>query len=116
MLYASTHLSLCCLEMLVHVTPRKMPPALVWSCADLGMAVPELDFTWDVHDESLTQRAGHRWAQERSDLAASVPSVVLPQERNVLLNPQHGEYYEIRWTEPEPLSWDRRIVKLAVGE
>lgn len=116
MLYASTHLSLCCLEMLVHFTPRKMPPNLVWSSADLPLFVQELDFQWDIEDPSLTRQVGHRWAQSRTALAASVPSVVLPQERNVLLNPQHEDYYEIGWTKPEPLSWDHRIVKLALGK
>lgn len=39
MLYASTHLSLACHEMLVHMAPKQMPPHLVWSFADLWVEV-----------------------------------------------------------------------------
>ena len=46
-LYASTALSLCCLEILVHtVDARMIPPGLVWSSAYLDDVSP-LDFRGD---------------------------------------------------------------------
>jgi RES domain-containing protein len=38
-----------------------------------------------------------------------VPSVIVPQERNVLLNPAHPDFRRIRLGAPEPFSFDPRM-------
>jgi len=42
-------------------------------------------------------------------LAAQVPSVIIPAEFNVLLNPNHSSYDKIRWSEPRPFRFDPRL-------
>lgn len=44
-----------------------------------------------------------------------VPSVIIPVEYNVLLNPTRRQYNEIEWSEPQPFPWDRRLVELVQG-
>ena len=115
MLYASTALSLCCLETLVHtVDARIIPPSLVWSYAELDDIRP-LEFLGDIRNESLTRQAGHYWINNGNELATLVPSIIIPVEYNVLLNPTHRQYNDIGWSEPQPFPWDRRLIQLVRG-
>ena len=116
MLYASTHLSLACLEVLVHMSPKQMPPNLVWSFADLWMEVGELAYRRNLSDELLTRQAGYQWASSLESLAILVPSVVLPEEMNVLINPVHSDFSNISWSESKFLNWDKRLVSLVTGD
>ena len=98
MLYASTTLSLCCLETLY-----------------LNLNIQPLEFQWDIGNESLTRQAGHYWINNGNELATMVPSLVVPPEYNVLLNPTHPQYSDIGWSESQPFPWDRRLIELVRG-
>jgi RES domain-containing protein len=52
-------------------------------------------------------RIGADWAQERRTAALSVPSAVMPVERNFLLNPSHPDFRRIAIGRPVPFSFDR---------
>lgn len=111
MLYCSAALSLACLEVLVHFAPDKIPPDYVYSSAELK-SVPELgDFQGDLADDDSTRRYGHSWATSQRSLALLVPSVVIPVEFNVLLNPLHPGYAEVAWNPPQPFRFDPRLLK-----
>ena len=115
MLYGSTALSLCCLEILVHtVDARIIPPGLVWSWTELER-VGVLDFQWDVHNERLTRQAGQDWINNGHELATLVPSVIIPVEYNVLINPTNARFGNIEWSDPQPFPWDRRLINLVRG-
>jgi RES domain-containing protein len=55
------------------------------------------------------QVAGDSWAQRLSDLAIHVPSVIIPEEFNILLNPRHAAYNAVVWSEPRPFQFDHRL-------
>jgi RES domain-containing protein len=38
-----------------------------------------------------------------------VPSAVVPQEWNILLNPAHLDFSAIEWTNEGPFHWDSRL-------
>ena len=71
-----------------------------------------LDFRLDLHNEVLTRQTGHYWINNGNELATLVPSVIIPVEYNVLLNPTYRQYDEIGWSEPQPFPWDRRLIEL----
>jgi len=84
MLYASTSLSLACLEILVHLSPRQTPEDYVYSTANfkpLGGAEAEYlaasDFRGDLRDVDSTRRAGLAWVMHRQSLGLLVPSVII---------------------------------------
>lgn len=52
--------------------------------------VDSLSPKW-VEDVNATQAIGDRWLSERRSLLLQVPSVLVPETWNVLLNPQHTE-------------------------
>jgi len=55
---------------------------------------------------------GTGWARSRVSVALSVPSSVIPHERNVLLNPLHPDFARVRLLLPEDFSFDPRMWKM----
>lgn len=54
---------------------------------------------------------GTAWLNRPSgSVALAVPSVIVP-EQNILINPNHTDFIEIRWHEPKQLIVDRRLVR-----
>jgi len=62
------------------------------------------------HPQS-TQEMGAQWIREGSAAILSVPSTVIPQERNYILNPAHPDFKRIRIGKPQPFSLDPRMWK-----
>ena len=61
---------------------------------------------------SVTSTLGSRWLKEQRTLALRVPSVLVPQEHNLLLNPAHPEFGQVKLAaEPAPFRFDERLRK-----
>lgn len=56
-----------------------------------------------------TQRLGSEWQVGGSSAALVVPSVLVPQEFCVLLNPEHPDIDRIMVGYPEPFEFDGRL-------
>lgn len=56
-----------------------------------------------------TQAIGSEWQQAGRSVALVVPSVLVPQEYCVLLNPEHPDVDKILVTYPEPFTFDGRL-------
>ncbi len=116
--YTSSALSLAALELFVHVEPGQAPRPL-WSFratvpdAEVEALEPSrLPRTWrDFPAPEATQEIGSRWAERAASVALSVPSAVVPGERNVLLNPLHPRFRSVRVGDPAPFSFDPRMWK-----
>jgi RES domain-containing protein len=114
--YASTSRPLAVLEMLVHVTRETVPDDLAlipMDVPDEGIAVLHTPPAgWNELPFSASARAmGDRWAARRASLALSVPSVVLPLERNLLINPLHPDFHTVAVGKPEDIAFDRRLLR-----
>jgi RES domain-containing protein len=115
--YASDSLSLAALELLVHCDPALLPDDLVAIAIGIpdGLAIrrveaADLPRSWRRHPapESLA-RMGDEWAKGRTSAVLSVPSAVVPGERNVLLNPAHPDFRRIRAGRSEKFALDARL-------
>jgi RES domain-containing protein len=115
--YASESLSLAALELLVHCDPALLPDDLVAIAAEIPDALgvrrleeEALPRGWRRHPapESL-RRLGAEWLHECGTAGLSVPSAVVPRERNVLLNPAHPDFRKVRVGAPEAFSLDARL-------
>jgi RES domain-containing protein len=114
MVYASTSRPLALLEMLVHLPREYAPLGAVLVPAevpdDLISATPEMPEGWNQFpygEES--RRIGDHWVEQGSSLAMFVPSVILPAEKNILINPAHAHFRQITVGPPEPQAFDRRL-------
>jgi RES domain-containing protein len=117
--YTSSSLSLAALETLAHFDEEEGPDALVAIPADMPDDVPitrikisELASNWRTTPapESLAE-IGTRWTMARHSLVLAVPSAIIPQELNYLLNPLHPQVKRIRVGRPKPFSFDPRLWK-----
>lgn len=111
MLYASTALSLACLELLVHLSPDQIPLEYVYTAAEIQTDPAPHDFRGSLRDSEATRRYGHAWATSQSSLAIYVPSVIIPVEYNVLLNPLHAALHGVAWGDPTSFEFDPRLLR-----
>ena len=117
--YTSSSLSLAALETLAHFDEEEAPDTLVAIPADMPDEVPitrvklsELVANWRATPppESLAE-TGTRWAVARHSLVLAVPSAIIPEDLNYLLNPLHAQFKRIRVGRPKPFSFDPRLWK-----
>lgn len=115
--YTSATLSLATLEYFVHLDPADMPDDLVAIPADIPDTVSRTEIraealpsNWRAYPapEALAE-LGTAWVRARRTAILLVPSAIVPQERNVLLNPAHANVRRIRLGQPEPFSFDPRL-------
>ena len=52
---------------------------------------------------------GGDWVRTNREVGLRVPSAVIPQEWNMLLNPAHRDFPAIKWTNEGPFHWDARL-------
>lgn len=115
--YTSATLSLAALERFVHIDPDLEPADLIAVPVDTDerMPIQSLDpaafpADWRTYPapESLA-RLGATWVAEARTPMLAVPSVVVPHERNYLLNPEHPAFQRLRIGLSEPFSFDPRM-------
>lgn len=115
--YASATLSLAALEYLVHVDIAEVPADLV----ALGIEVPEdaaaavlgvadLPPDWKRPDAAGSAAVGDAWVAEGASLTLAVPSAIVPEENNVLINPRHGRAADVRIASERPFAYDPRLL------
>ncbi len=117
--YASESLSLAVLEYLVHVDPALVPGDLVAMEIDLpsstlGAVVEPSQFPpgdWRTYPAPEWQaELGDMWIADGTFLWLAVPSAIVPEEHNVLLNPRHSSMADVRVVSTRPFQFDPRLV------
>jgi len=103
------------LEILVHLRKPK-DYELYWVKFDESLAqelaVQNLPRNWDVEPPtSDTQEIGDNWVLGASSAVLSVPSAVVPEERNYILNPRHTDFKHIQIDGPFPCYFDPRLLE-----
>lgn len=114
--YTSESVALAALEALVQADSDLLPDDLVILSADIPDTVPirtidldELPSDWQVIPAPRSlQTIGVNWIRSEQGVGLRVPSVVIPQEWNILLNPAHPDFRKIQWANEGPFRWDPR--------
>lgn len=114
MVYASGHRSLAVLETLVHLNPF-VPLDYVMFSVEFDEALMErltpLPKEWrELPVPRSVQKAGDLWGREGRSAVLEVPSVMVPEEKNYLLNPAHSDFQKIVIHPPEPYIFDPRLI------
>ena len=58
------------------------------------------------------QQLGDRWARDMVSAVLAVPSVIVPHERNYILNPRHADFHRIRIGDPTSFPIDERLARV----
>jgi RES domain-containing protein len=118
MLYTSTSRALACLETIVHLGAGDIPLnrylveiAMPKRCWDSAVVLEPAQLVgWDALPHSKTSMDwGTKWAMSKSSLLAKVPSIVVPEEFNVLINPAHPDRSRLRITKLRRWTYDARM-------
>jgi RES domain-containing protein len=114
--YSSQHKSLAALELLVHRDPRtpnrfkvfffQFPESLVETVPFRGL--PE-DWRQEPPPPS-TQQLGDAWVRESRSAVMAVPSIIIPEEMNYLVNPAHPDFRKITIGKPQDFAFDARFL------
>ncbi len=115
--YTSQSLALAALETFIHL-------------GDEGLGIRFVSFRIEIPAELAVQEVlrppkdwrkeppvrasmalGTAWLRSKNAVALSVPSAILPTERNLLLNPAHPRFHQLRISKPTPLVFDPRMWK-----
>lgn len=118
-LYTASSLALATLELFVHLNSEALLNAYSFASVTFDEAAVErvekfagLPSNWDVFPPPEdTQRIGDEWVVSGSGLVLSVPSAVLPVERNYLINVGHPDLSKVALAAPERLVIDKRLVE-----
>lgn len=106
LLYCSSSIALACLETLVHLVGsdplpfnryliRIVVPPAAWR--NRKIFEPGTHLGWDCTPPGIVSlNWGNDWAGATRSLIAEIPSVVVPQESNILINPRHRDARGLR--------------------
>ena len=114
--YLAESRALAALEVLVHAPREALPlewvvielevPDALISLAPLSKLPPE----WRLQPSSRNaQSFGTRWLQDDENLALLLPSVVIPEEQSLLVNPSNSHMRDLKPGKPRRFRFDSRL-------
>jgi RES domain-containing protein len=117
LLYTSHSISLSILESLVHLKRKQIPPSQFLLHIEIPdekdaaeISYKKIKNGWQ-QDLGYTQWIGDQFIRNKQNLFLKVPSVLVPQESNVLLNPLHEAYKKVKIVAAELLGLDKRLTE-----
>ncbi len=115
MLYVSEHISLAVLEMLVNNQFQDFSIELsllrifIPDAIDVKeIKLNKLKDKWN-EDASFSKFIGNEFIKAKSNLVLKVPSAVVMDEHNFLINPLHADFKKVKITEVKEFSTDNRL-------
>ncbi len=116
--YASTTLALAALEYLVHIEIADAPGDLMAMEIQVPddapveeIAVADLPRGWNREKGNpACVEIGDRWVAEGRALALRVPSAIVPEEVNCLLNPAHPDADRVEVIQVREFAFDPRLL------
>lgn len=117
-LYCGGTVAVCALEKFVHLGSGVLPSQVLVAIDlpdDCDICMPDLDALpagWDDLPTSLAaQRFGAAWLRRAGQLALKVPSAIVREESNLILNPLHPDYARVALNITRPFVFDRRLFR-----
>jgi RES domain-containing protein len=119
--YTSQTRALACLETVVHLNAGGLPlnrylvavtiPDALWASAQMASAA-SLPVGWDAEPAGRSSiEFGTNWIRSGTAALLVVPSVIVPEELNVLINPQHSDSARITAAKVRKWLYDPRLTK-----
>jgi RES domain-containing protein len=117
--YASENRSLATVEFLVHVPLSIVPNDLSIACLEIPddivseqISMNDLPKNWREYPAPPElAKLGSAWALEKRSLLLRVPSVVVPNEFNILINPRHQGIHIVTISRVERYTFDSRLLR-----
>lgn len=125
MVYCASNIALAALETVVHLNAGTLPlnrmlvridiPEDLWAArtnGDPGL----LPLGWDVLPAGkVSLDVGDGWLRSNSAALFEVPSAIVPEETNVLINPRHPDAPKITAVKTRRWTYDGRLAMMGVS-
>lgn len=117
-IYTASNRALACLENLVHrsgeglnrqfkITEISVPD----SSSSETINIYDLPGNWyETPHFSQCRQIGKTWIREGKSLLLRMPSAIVPDEHNVLINPNHPEFYTVSVQNIREFAFDKRLI------
>jgi RES domain-containing protein len=112
-IYAAQSQSLAILETLVHLdSPELLKKYVLFGVEVDAALVSRLDIShlsknWKDNPVPIeVQAIGDNWVESRSSAVLLVPSALVPEESNFLLNPSHPDFAKLKIRKPVAFQFD----------
>ncbi len=117
LIYTSSTLSLAALETLVTMEIENFGTIFVSIGAEIhdSFMIKKLEenmlpHNWrDIPPPQILATIGDKWLSSKSTAILRVPSAIIPQEYNYLINPLHPDFEKISIYPPQPFILDRHL-------
>jgi RES domain-containing protein len=118
-IYTSASISLAVLEYTLNYRRRGWVPASVLGRASIPdkikinvLTPADLPRNWSAADPPPKLREiGQRWLDVGDSAVLMVPSAVVVEEWNYILNPQHPDFKKLSLQNPKRFKFDRRLAR-----
>jgi RES domain-containing protein len=117
LVYTAATQSLAMLEMLVQDEPLRARYVMIEARIPKGVKIDrvqadDLPADWrSIAARETLQAIGTEWARRCAAAVLAVPSAVIPDEINYLLNPLHRDFRWIKIGKPRKFETDLRLIK-----
>jgi RES domain-containing protein len=117
LIYSAQSRALACLENVVHRNSIGLNENFKTILIEIPdslklMVILKTDLISDWQSFSnmpYTQKLGDAWVKEAKSAILQVPSVIIPEENNYLINPAHKDFSKVKYLGNEPFEFDRRF-------
>ena len=113
--YLTSSRSLAVLEALVHLSPTNLPNDFCIMTIDapdnvFELSVDKLPNNWDEYPEpNSLKQLGNNFLLNQKHLLLKVPSAIVNEEYNYLLNPLHQDAGLVKILSTKPFVFDQRL-------
>src|SRR5450830_424537 len=116
-LYCGASIAISALEKLAHLGIVPHPPMVL-----VAVDIPDAAAIYEPKEDTLPvdwqripmsrsgQNFGGIWLRRKDTLAMKVPSVIVPEEANIVINPAHQDYSQVQLLVVRPFTFDFRLV------
>ncbi len=119
-LYTSANRALSILELLAHTPKHIIPPSFELLEIEIPekydssiIKITDLPDNWNaLQTTELTQEIGRVEFEINDNLGIIVPSVIIEQESNIILNPRNKHFNKIKIIESVEIKLDERLMNL----
>ena len=116
--YAASHLSLAVLEVIVHAESSELPADLYAFALEVpddvaveGLDAGEMPPDWSEPGSAACRARGDAWLAAGRTALLGVPSGIVPEETNYLINPRHPDAPRVTVERHRRFTFDSRLLK-----
>ena len=114
-IYAAEHPASALSEFLVHIDLEDMPNSFQLVTIELDDDIEAIKLEPDqlpkgwITDTRISRAVGDEWLKFGTSLLLRIPSVIIPDAYNILINPSHSDMNKLNVTKVERVPLDYRL-------